>query len=425
MKRFLSWLIVVILITTLIGCSKTPTTPITPDTPNEPEVLEYVPQDIFKKVFNPYGDVTFPDNFKIIFAHSSVGIAKHEGKSFYWFALTASGDTNESITFIAELAKLSDEEASKCKKDYNEGGFCEFVGKDESVFTIRKTNSDDDRYEYVDGCLIEIAKTLNNENIEEYKKLAQNNYNEKAVSALADYISTQPEWESFEFGVFLHKKQAQISVVYQTSDVEIIEDHFAEINEYDWYDSENHRMQISYGQVIVDLSFDSDNEAIYVTQYTDDFESALSEYEAPAVSLTKLGFGFDQDGVCGVYQEHEPHYMNVAVHRPEWGEFNEDWNLEYLDEINGYGLRITYNLTNDQYHITIDNKGVSAAYDYSPSTKTYFGEYPDVDTVKKEFNGAFGTQDTEFYDKPMAQFEAVVLDRFGLTLDELYALPKK
>lgn len=223
----------------------------------------------------------------------------------------------------------------------------------------------------------------------------------------------------------MHKQQAQISVVYHTSNVENIEDHFAEINEYDWYDSENHRLQISYGQVIVDLEFDSDSEAIYVTQYTDDFDSALSEYEAPAVSLTKLGFGFDQDGVCGVYQEHEPHYMNVAVHRPEWGEFNEDWNLEYLDEINGYGLRITYNLTNDQYHITIDNKGVSAAYDYSPSTRTYFGEYPDVDTVKKEFNGAFGTQDTEFYEKPMAQFEAVVLDRFGLTLDELYALPKK
>ena len=177
--------------------------------------------------------------------------------------------------------------------------------------------------------------------------------------------------------------------------------------------------------MINEITFDIDGEAIYVTQSSDVFDSALSEYEAPAVSLTKLGFGFNQDGVCGVYQEHEPHYMNVAVHRPEWGEFNEDWNLEYLDEINGYGLRITYNLAIDQYHIMVDKKGTSAGFDYLPSTNTYFGEYPDIDTVKKNFNEAFGTQDTEFYDKPMAQFETVVLDRFGLTLDELYALPKK
>ena len=422
MKRFLSWLIIVLFLTTLIGCSKTSPTPVTP---NEPEVLAYVPQDIFNRVFNPYGDVAFPENYKIFYAHITVGVEKHEGKSFFKLGMTASGDTNESIIFIANLAEISEDEASKCKSDYNAGGFCEFINKDGTIFTIRKTNANDDRYEYVDGCLIEITTTVDDENIEELRRLTQNNYNERAISVLVDHLSAKPEWNSFEFGVFLHKQQAQTSVLLKTSDVENIEDYVENNSEYDWYDNDNHRMQITYGQMINEITFDIDGEAIYVTQSSDVFDSALSEYEAPAVSLTKLGFGFNQDGVCGVYQEHEPHYMNVAVHRPEWGEFNEDWNLEYLDEINGYGLRITYNLAIDQYHIMVDKKGTSAGFDYLPSTNTYFGEYPDIDTVKKSFNEAFGTQDTEFYDKPMAQFETVVLDRFGLTLDELYALPKK
>ena len=234
MKRFLSWLIIVLFLTTLIGCSKTSPTPVTP---NEPEVLAYVPQDIFNRVFNPYGDVAFPENYKIFYAHITVGVEKHEGKSFFKLGMTASGDTNESIIFIANLAEISEDEASKCKSDYKTGGFCEFINKDGTIFTIRKTNANDDRYEYVDGCLIEITKTVNDENVEELRRLTQNNFNERAISVLVDHLSAKPEWNSFEFGVFLHKQQAQTSVLFKTSDVENIEDYVENNSEYDWYDN--------------------------------------------------------------------------------------------------------------------------------------------------------------------------------------------
>lgn len=39
------------------------------------------------------------------------------------------------------------------------------------------------------------------------------------------------------------------------------------------------------------------------------------------------------------------------------------------------------------------------------------------------FNDAFGTEGKELYDKPLAYFEQVVQERFGMSIDELYALP--
>jgi hypothetical protein len=141
----------------------------------------------------------------------------------------------------------------------------------------------------------------------------------------------------------------------------------------------------------------------------------------------KFGFGFDDAGVCGVYEQHEPYYMNVAIHRPEWGNFADGWNIEYLDQVNGYGLRITYDQNADSYHITLDKDNKGAAFDYFPAKgeNGYAGDYPDSDTVMQMFNAAFGTEGKDFYTKPLEYFQQLVQDRFGMSIEELYALPKQ
>lgn len=124
--------------------------------------------------------------------------------------------------------------------------------------------------------------------------------------------------------------------------------------------------------------------------------------------------------------KHEPYYQSVAVHRPEWGEWSEDWNLEFLSvTVNGYNLRITYNTDENKYHISADKEKLSACFDYSPSAKDCSGEFPDQDTVKQVFNDAFGTQGEDFYGKPLAYFEQFIADWFGMKITELYALPIK
>ena len=159
------------------------------------------------------------------------------------------------------------------------------------------------------------------------------------------------------------------------------------------------------------------------------------EAEQPAASgnsLMGLGFGFDDAGTCGVYEQREPHYASVAIARPEWGEFPDNWNIELMDtDVNGYSLRVTYHpdgLEYDpgkiMYHISADkNDGtVSASYDYYPATGEY-GGYPD--DVPAVFNAVFGTKGDGFRDKPLAHFEQWVMKLFGKSVDELYALPKE
>ncbi len=161
-------------------------------------------------------------------------------------------------------------------------------------------------------------------------------------------------------------------------------------------------------------------------------EAPPEQPEASENSLMGLGFGFDDAGTCGVYEQREPHYASVAIARPEWGEFPDDWNIELMDtDVNGYSLRVTYHpngLEHDpgkiMYHISADkNDGtVSASYDYYPATGEY-GGYPD--DVPAVFNAVFGTQGDGFRDKPLAHFEQWVMKLFGKSIDELYALPKQ
>ena len=46
-----------------------------------------------------------------------------------------------------------------------------------------------------------------------------------------------------------------------------------------------------------------------------------------------------------------------------------------------------------------------------------------MDTVRRIFNAAFDTQDDGFYDKPLTYLEQAVRERFGMSVDELLALP--
>jgi hypothetical protein len=127
-----------------------------------------------------------------------------------------------------------------------------------------------------------------------------------------------------------------------------------------------------------------------------------------------------------VYEEREPHYKSIAIARPEWGEFPEDWNIEFMDTvINGYSLRITYHANDGRYHISLDKDGESCAYDCYPDKDEFGWEYPDIETVHRMFGDAFDSQGKELYYPALAHFEQFVQERFGMSVDELYVAPKQ
>ncbi len=152
---------------------------------------------------------------------------------------------------------------------------------------------------------------------------------------------------------------------------------------------------------------------------------AIQPTKEPAASensLIGMGFDFDYAKVFGVYEEHEPHYSSIAIHRPEWGEFN-DWDIELSDtDVNGYVLMMWYNAADGKWHVSLENKG--ASYEYYPEGK-FEGCSPDPDTVRRLFNDALGTQGDGFYEASLAHFDKYAQDRFNMSINELYMVPKE
>jgi hypothetical protein len=145
-------------------------------------------------------------------------------------------------------------------------------------------------------------------------------------------------------------------------------------------------------------------------------------FEPP--TLENLGFVPDGANAAYLYDEKEPHDMHISIYRPEWGKSPDGQDMDfYDDDVNGYHLLIQYFADAGKYHVALFKDGADCAFDYLSATKEYGGEHPDPNTIKQMFNDAFGTQGEDFRTKPLAHFEQLVQERFGMSVDELYALP--
>ena len=157
------------------------------------------------------------------------------------------------------------------------------------------------------------------------------------------------------------------------------------------------------------------------------FEQTTAQPEqttAPyALPYEQLGFTADTAKAVCIYEQHEPHYMRIAIHRPEWGENPDGFNIMFHDaDINGYNLVIMYFDDDGRYNVRLDKDGVDCSYDYYTAPDQYGWEYPDIATVIQMFGDAFDTQGKETYLKALPYFKQVVQERFGMSIDDLYAL---
>ncbi|MBE3102245.1 MAG: hypothetical protein IMZ47_08265 [Firmicutes bacterium] len=156
--------------------------------------------------------------------------------------------------------------------------------------------------------------------------------------------------------------------------------------------------------------------------------TTATETTAPEVSLSTLGFYYaEKDALC-IYEDKEER-IQVAIYKPEWGArmiTDNNWNIEYLHEMNGYLLAVWYYANEQKYTVQADKGSSSARYDYFIETGEYGNEWtPDPDTVKEHFCTVFDTQDDDVFAKAVSMFEQTLKDRFDMSLKELYALPAR
>lgn len=444
MKKLFALLLAVIMLCAMVACSQTPSEPAnsdlvptlepekTPDATPEPtqEQELYAPMDIFSNEFNPFG---MDSPFTVFAASFNKNSETQEGNAQFVLSMTGSGNMFACVAYIADVSGLGLDENGKFTllEEYRANGyFCEFTGSDGQIVTIRQANPDDDRYEYVEadgqhdfhggGCVIDITYYVNDADIEKYTKLVRDNFSIDALSPIADYFDTSTDFSECGLGVNVHKNEARSYAVYYLPDVNAVQQSL-QANGNGWWGEWNGMVQTAfmYNDIESKLTFDTECGAITVEQLNTNFN-------LPEGTLSYLGFGFDDAGTCGVYEQREPHYISVAIHRPEWGEHPDNWNIEFMDtDVNGYSLRITYHVDDGRYHVSVDKDGESCAYDAYTVKDEKGGEYPDIETVHRMFNAAFGTKEKELYYKPLEHFGQWVRERFGMSADELYALPIK
>lgn len=443
MRRYFTILILVTLVVFMAACASQPTqaveapAPVQQTSPSAappaetaaptitPEPIRYAPMDLLSKEFNPYAETEFPDTFTAVWASFNKGSAKLEGKNPFVLTYQAQGDVQAAVSALAKIAGLTEDESNQAYNDFLKNDFCEFTGTDGRIFTLRLQKADDGK----NVCQIDLTYYVPDAELEKYTALIRDNYNTNALTSVKDFFPLDTDFAECSIEVNLQKNETNIAVQYYVDDLSTIKQRVSEDPKNETRDWNGiPAADISYGLIKSTLIFDEKNgKAILVLQSSKELTTALGGYIEPEFSLMKFGFGFDDAGVCGVYGQHEPYYMNVAIHRPEWGEFADGWNIEYLDQVNGYGLRITYDQNADSYHITLNKDNKDAAFDYFPAKgeSGYTGDYPDSDTVMQMFNAAFGTEGKDFYAKPLEYFKQLVQDRFGMSIEELYALPKQ
>ena len=140
------------------------------------------------------------------------------------------------------------------------------------------------------------------------------------------------------------------------------------------------------------------------------------------VSLTTLGFELDPKlGMYCYSNDETKSYVSIA--RPDLAKSQLDYSLELLQEINGYLIGIWYYEKDNQLLLQVNEGEIDTKYYYDLANKTYTNEWSSIGSVEEQFEAALGKQEGDFHDAALKLFTDTIQERFGMSWQELYALP--
>jgi len=125
------------------------------------------------------------------------------------------------------------------------------------------------------------------------------------------------------------------------------------------------------------------------------------------------------------------HFLIIRelIHKPEWDnnvavENRLDWSISFVDpNVKGYQMMILYFADKNVYFISLEKDGTEARFDYYPAANKFEYNPQSIEPLRSVLNEAFNTQGDDFMNVPMNIFKESVQARFGMSVEELYALP--
>lgn len=148
------------------------------------------------------------------------------------------------------------------------------------------------------------------------------------------------------------------------------------------------------------------------------------QYEPP--TLRNLGFYADEPNAVYLYEYRGEKDVNMEVHRPEWGE--KEFDVRFFTPISDeYRIVITWHAADRKFIASVDdNSQGGASFEYFIDTAEHIDEWcsdPDK-TVEEYFIKAYNDPAIEdIYQHSVDLMVQYIRDTFGMTIEELYALP--
>lgn len=395
-----------------------------------PEPLGLAPIDLLGKGYNPFFDVAFPAGYMVFGAQFFTADSHTGAKDTYLLNLTAEGNPADIAKTCAGMLGVTDEaQLSTYIASLEKDGFVviegTYAGKPANV-VMKKTSAgaDFDQCIEVDGCGVEFAVEIDAASAQNASALVLANYSTAALGDLASQLGDDTIHRD-QLSIFVNTQKPEkttVTVYHTVKDAAALLSSIKETLQTSWFDEAYSALGLQYGRQNLTYNFNLDNNVVQVNLSPNDNSTPASEFKLSEKSLTKLGFQYDEQGKFCIYEDKEQN-IQFVISRPDIGDSQKDWNIQYLQMKNDYLIGIWYSEEDKQFRIQADKDGVDIGCHFDPATGSTDGGWPDPDTVTSILQKAFGIQDDNIRAMIIQDFEKAVQDRFGMTWQEIYALP--
>ena len=183
-------------------------------------------------------------------------------------------------------------------------------------------------------------------------------------------------------------------------------------------------MDVTEGEDVLLAPIRFYNDAIKNTFHMTPEKLFTLPYEPP--TLKSLGFVPDETPGIFMYEQHEGIYTNIRIDHNE--KENKEYDVVFFQPITDvYRVNLSYHTTDNKLFVGADdNYNGGASFYYYLDTGEHIDEWcsdPDK-TVEEYFINAYNDPGIEdIYLHSVELMEQYIRDTFGMTIEELYALP--
>jgi type VI secretion system secreted protein VgrG len=407
--------------------TETPTPTLTPEP--TPEPIGTAPIDLLSAPYDVFSGVVFPEGYTVYGARFDSADPPKSAYARYALYLTAEGNPAEIARYFAGVLGITDETKIQEYADTMETEIAQDIyGTYLGVPAFAMLKKTEAGYDYpecneVNGCRVELAVDIPADQTGIYNALILQNSNDAIFGELSNQIGEVTILKDL-MSIYVNVQRPERTTVYLLHKVESAEALMAEMAATlspEWVDEQNKSLGLRYGYIKGNFNFQFEHNIVY-----EDLQ--LNENGTPARDFVKsdqslMGLGFQLDPETGLYL-YDDKSTEVRVEIAKAGaSILENYRMAYVCVTNGYVLVLWYNEQAQTLTIQTDKDEISAKCDYQIASDTFGNAWPSDEMVQEHFALALGSPDGDVRAAAVQKMADDIQNRFGMTWQELYALP--